>query len=133
MKYLLDTNMLIYWTKGLPSVVQNVIEHGSRSICASALSRAELYYGAYRSVHVERNLRAIKRLSEEIKFISVNEDIERLFGQNKTALRKSGNLIEDFDIMIAATAIAHNCILVTNNESHFKRIPNLQIENWWIE
>jgi predicted nucleic acid-binding protein len=122
--------MLIYWSKGMPTVVRNIVEHGTRSLSASILSRAEPYYGAHRSQYVDKNIESIKKLTKEMKFISINENIEDLFGKHKANLRKDGNLIEDFDLMIAATALSHNYTLVTNNEQHFKRITELKIENW---
>jgi len=129
-KYLLDTNILIYWTKSKPSIVENITSHGPQALAASVISRTELYYGAYRSNYIEKNIHSIKRISKEIHFFPVNEDIEKQFGKLKAALRKEGNLIEDFDIMIAATAIVNKCILVTNNVQHFERISELKIENW---
>jgi len=128
--YLLDTNILIYWTKGVPSVVENIVSRGFKTLAASIISRSELYYGAYRSHHVEKNLQTIKHLSEEIRFLPLNEDIERQYGKLKTSLRREANLIDDFDILIAATAIINGCILVTNNVQHFSRIAELKIENW---
>ena len=52
------------------------------------------------------------------------------YGEYKALLSKSGKLIDDMDMLIAATAITHNLILVTNNAKHFSRIKGLEIENW---
>lgn len=129
-KYLLDTDILIYWTKNTLSIVENIVSHDPKSLTASIISRTELYYGAYRSHHMEKNLHTIKRLTQEIRFLPISEDVEKQFGKLKADLRKEGNLIEDFDILIAATAIVNNCILVTNNVRHFARFTELKIENW---
>jgi predicted nucleic acid-binding protein len=48
------------------------------------------------------------------------------------SLQKSGNPLDDFDLIIAATALAHNLILVTNNTSHFNRIEGLKLSNWAV-
>jgi tRNA(fMet)-specific endonuclease VapC len=60
----------------------------------------------------------------------MDEKIENIYGRIKAELQRNGNGIDDMDILIAATAIATDKILVTNNEKHFKRIPDLKIENW---
>jgi len=52
------------------------------------------------------------------------------FGRFKSKLRAQGNIIEDFDILIASIAYANECILVTNNPDHFERIDDIKIENW---
>jgi len=52
------------------------------------------------------------------------------FADLKVGLQQKGNGIADFDLIIAATALSINYILVTDNEKHFSRIPSLQIENW---
>jgi len=54
------------------------------------------------------------------------------FALIKAELKKQGKLIDDFDIFIAAIALSNEMILVTNNEKHFERIPNLTIENWLL-
>jgi tRNA(fMet)-specific endonuclease VapC len=46
------------------------------------------------------------------------------------ALHKRGAIIDDADILIAATALVHNLVLVTNNLAHFRRVPDLRSETW---
>ena len=53
-----------------------------------------------------------------------------IFGEIKSNLERKGNVIEDMDILIAATALSHNLILVTNNVKHFEKVKDLDIENW---
>jgi len=53
-----------------------------------------------------------------------------LYAKEKARLKKLGNLIDDFDLLIGCSAIKNNLILVTNNENHFKRIENIKMENW---
>ncbi len=64
---------------------------------------------------------------EVVGFDALAADI---FGKIKAELRRTGMLLEDFDILIASTVLSHGGILVTNNIDHFQRIPNLSIENW---
>jgi hypothetical protein len=67
---------------------------------------AELFFGAYRSQNIEKNLQALRRLSKTISFLPLEEDAQELFGKIKADLQKQGNTLEDSDILIAATAIA---------------------------
>ncbi|HZQ07376.1 MAG TPA: type II toxin-antitoxin system VapC family toxin [Anaerolineae bacterium] len=62
--------------------------------------------------------------------LGVDDRIARRFGQIKTQLRRSGQLIPDFDLLIAASALVYNLTLITNNTAHFGRIPNLPLANW---
>ncbi len=53
-----------------------------------------------------------------------------LFGRIKAELKQSGKLINDSDLFIAATALSHDLVLVTNNLRHFERVPFLRLEDW---
>ncbi len=53
-----------------------------------------------------------------------------IFAEEKARLQKKGNIVDDFDLLIGATVLANNMILVTNNEKHFKRLKGIQLENW---
>jgi tRNA(fMet)-specific endonuclease VapC len=53
-----------------------------------------------------------------------------LYAKEKARLRKEGNIIDDFDILIGCSAIANDLVLVTRNEKHFKRLTSIKIENW---
>ena len=130
MKFILDTDTLIYWTNGQPKAVENIALHGKRSLAASVISKAELFYGAYRSQHVDENIKVIKKLAKTIKFLPVDDKAQQLFGQIKAELQKKGKLIEDADLLIAATALAAGKTLVTNNQKHFQRIAGLKTDNW---
>jgi len=52
------------------------------------------------------------------------------YAQEKARLRKQGTPLDDFDLLIGASAVANNLILVTNNVKHFERIEGITIENW---
>jgi len=90
----------------------------------------ELYFGAYNSHRIKENIHTINRLRNVIHVFQINESILNSFGKTKTSLKKAGELIGDFDLVIATTALVHNLTLITNNISHFQRIPSLKIENW---
>jgi len=90
----------------------------------------ELYYGAYKSQKTTSNLAKIKTLENALEIIPVGNESVEIFGMLKANLEKSGTPLDDFDLILASCALAHNLILVTNNEKHFQRIEGLRMENW---
>ena len=70
---------------------------------------------------------ALEDFLSYVTILNVNEDICQIFGEENAKLRKEGQIIEDFDLMIAATCLHHNLKLLTNNRRHFERIEGLEI------
>jgi tRNA(fMet)-specific endonuclease VapC len=130
MKYLIDTDIIIYWLKGHQAIEQKAKDVGLEQMGFSIVSQAELYFGAYHSTYPERNLEKIQLLSNTIKVIPFTGNAARIFGLLKANLKKTGNIIMDADLMIASTALANELILVSNNVRHFQRISGLTLENW---
>jgi tRNA(fMet)-specific endonuclease VapC len=128
--YLLDTDTIIYTLKGHEAVRKNLVQHRNDILYVSFISLMELYYGAYKSAQVQSNLAKIKTIESELNIIGMGAEVAQLFGNLKADLEKSGARLDDFDIVIAATALSHNFVLVTNNLRHFKRIDGLRLENW---
>jgi tRNA(fMet)-specific endonuclease VapC len=130
MKYLLDTDTIIYFLNKNSSVKARMGKEGLKNISISIITLFELYFGAYNSHRIKENLNTINRLRNVIHIFQLNDSILNSFGKTKTFLKKAGELIGDFDLVIATTALAHDLTLITNNVSHFQRIPSLRIENW---
>ena len=130
MKYLLDTNICVYWLNGDKAIEDKAIQVGLNQIAVSFISLSELYYGAYKSQKVKQNLSAIKNLESKLKKVESNKEICESFGKLKSELEKEGNIIDDADLFIACCALKTNRVLVTNNERHFSRIKGLKLENW---
>jgi len=130
--YLLDTDICIYWLNGREEIKRKVKEVGENDLNMAIITLGELRYGAYYSERVDRNLKRIDDFLGKIKVIPLNEASMDKFGQIKADLRRQGKLIEDLDMLIASTAIVKDCVLVTNNTNHFKRIAGLKLENWLI-
>jgi len=130
--YLLDTDIIIYALKGNPSVKENLQKHMNYALKISVITLMELYYGAHKSQHVTANLAKIKALEDALEIMTVGQDSVEIFGISKAELEKYGTPLDDFDLIIASTALTHNLILVTNNTKHFERIKGLKLENWAI-
>ncbi|MFO7865550.1 MAG: type II toxin-antitoxin system VapC family toxin [Candidatus Aminicenantes bacterium] len=130
MSYLIDTDILIYSLKNDTQVKQKFKENLNIPKSISVITYGELVYGARKSQHVEKNLPVVYRIAEIFPVLDINKPIMDIFGEIKCNLKRNGKIIQDMDILIAATALTHNLTLVTNNIRHFKNIPDLRIENW---
>ena len=128
--YLLDTDTIIYSLKGNVSVQENLLFHINDPIKTSVITLMELYYGAYKSQKVTGNLAKIKTIEQSVEIITPGVESAEVFGMLKSQLEKTGSRLDDFDLIIAACALAYNLTLVTNNEKHFQRIDGLKLENW---
>lgn len=130
MKYLLDTDTLIFWLKGNVQIEAKAKFFGLTQLSYSSISHAELHFGAHNSQYIEKNLFAISVVEQKLQRLDFDKKAAELFGEIKAQLKRQGNLVLDADIMIASIAISNRLILVTNNIKHFQRIPNLKLENW---
>jgi predicted nucleic acid-binding protein len=128
--FLLDTDTVIYSMKGNASVRENLRQHINDPISISVITLMELYYGARKSRNVPVNLAKIKVLEQSIEILSIGLESTEIFGLLKAQLEISGNRLDDFDLIIASCAMAHNLTLVTNNTKHFQRVDGLRLANW---
>ena len=129
-KYMLETNILIYAIKNRPKRIREAFKQHSDYLCMSSVTLGELIYGAERSAQVTRNLQDIEGLAARMDVISFDYHAATHFGQIRAELSKKGKPIGPYDSMIAGHARALGLILVTNNVREFKRVPGLRVENW---
>ncbi len=132
MSYSLDTDTCIYWLRNRQSVRERVREVGWNQISICVITVAELYYGAYNSNRVTENLARAEFFIQNLPVLPLNDTALRRFGELKAELRRTGQPIAEFDLLIASVALAESYILVTNNTRHYDRIPELQLENWTL-
>ena len=130
MSYLLDTNICIYFLKQHPEVIKQMVQCRNDEIAISIITLAELQFGAYNSRQIENNIKRIAFLGERVRLLNLTPKTTDVYARIKALLRKSGNIIDDFDILIGATAIENDLALVTDNERHFSRIEKLRMVNW---
>lgn len=129
-KYLLDTDTCIYWLNGDQRIEKKILSAGLENVSITVITECELYYGAYKSARVEKNLGVLKALRAKVKTIQTSSEAASLYGKTKADLERVGQALDDADLLIASIALASGGILVTNNTNHFKRIPDLRMENW---
>lgn len=126
MKYLLDTNIIVDHLRGKKIINQKVLEGGAG---ISIITLAELLYGARRSQDPEKSLSKLRGFLEKLNLEAINldEKIVFEFSKVKINLEKAGERLEDFDLLIGATALILNLTLVTGNLKHFQKIPHLKV------
>jgi tRNA(fMet)-specific endonuclease VapC len=130
MGFLIDTDIIIYSLRGHESVNANFRLHLDTPKMLSVVTYGELFFGAKKSKQVEKNLATVRRVAELFPIIDVTTAVMETFGELKSTLQKRGNPLDDMDLLIAATAMNHGLVLVTNNEKHFKKISGLDVLNW---
>ena len=128
--YLLDTDIVIYSLKGHSAVKKNLERNLHAALKISIVTLIELYYGAYKSQKVASNIGKIKRIEDAVEIIALGRESAEIFAMLKADLEKSGIPLDDFDLILAACALSHDLVLVTNNVKHFQRIQGLKFENW---
>lgn len=131
MKYLLDTNICIEYLRGRnPTVRVRLQQCLPSDIAVPAIVKAELYYGAYRSVSPERNLLLVQEFLAPFACLPFDERAAEVYGRIRSELAAQGALIGPNDLIIAATAVAYGLVLVTNNLTEFTRVAGLACEDW---
>lgn len=130
LKYLLDTNMVIYTMKNRPQQVKRCFQLHSGQMAISTVTLGELAFGAEHSQQVERNLTDIEAMVARLELLPFDVKAAYHFGQIRSALYRMGKPIGPYDMMIAGQARASALILVTNNAKEFERVPGLLLEDW---
>ena len=128
--YLLDTDTIIYAIKGERQVTRRLEETAGQPKAISVVTYGELFFGAMKSAAPQANLAKVRRVGELFPVIEVSRAVMETFGSLKAELQTRGRTVDDFDLVIASTALVYSYSLVTNNERHFRNIPGLRLENW---
>lgn len=128
-KYLLDTNICIYFIKGQYKLNKKIAEVGEQNCFISEMTVAELKYGVENSKTVEVMRKIVEAFIPKFFVIPIYNALD-IYAKEKAKLRQQGLMIDDFDILIGATAVANDMIMVTNNVAHLSRLDNIVIEDW---
>ena len=102
---------------------------GTKNCFISEITIAELYFGYAKAENKQRKLNDIHLVQKLFKVVPVYSSFKE-YGEIRCSLEKAGNRIDQFDLLIGATAKHHNLTLVTSNTKHFTRINDLTIEDW---
>lgn len=133
MKLLLDTNICIYIIKQQPAtVLKHFLEYQVGDIGISSITLSELRYGVAKSMHREKNTKALDKFIIPLEVVSFDEGAALIYGETRATLEKAGTPIGSMDMLIAAHAVSLGIPLVTNNTRELVRIPALKIIDWTV-
>lgn len=130
MKYLLDTNICIYLINERPKkVLAHFKRHSLEDIGISSITASELAFGVAKSAS-SKNSAALEAFLLPLNVVDYDAGAAMIYGDIRATLEKQGKTIGPLDMLIAASALSRQLILVTNNEKEFRRISKLKVENW---
>ncbi len=128
-KYLLDTCICISMFRNEGHVREKLLNVGLDNCYISEITIAELYFGVAKAENKKRKLEDIKRVQQMFKVIPAYSSFKE-YGEIRHSLEHTGFRVDQFDLLIGATAIHHQMTLVTSNLKHFERMPGIEIESW---
>lgn len=130
LKFLLDTNIVIYVIKRRPVEVLGLFNENAGRMAISAITLSELFHGAEKSSRVAQNLAVVEEFASLLEVLPYTARASQHYGAIRSTLEKAGRPIGVNDLHIAAHARSEGLTLVTNNMAEFERVPGLLLENW---
>lgn len=130
LRYLLDTNIVIYVLKRRPIEVLSIFNANADRMAISAITLSELFHGAEKSSKVNENLAVIEDFCSRLEVLPYGSKAAQHYGAIRAGLERLGKPIGVNDLHIAAHARSEGLAVVTNNVGEFARVPALQVENW---
>ena len=128
--YILDTNTLIYFFKGIGSVADNLLAVSPKDIGIPAVVLYELEYGIAKSSSPKKRTKQLEELCALVEVLTFGNKEAKTSATIRAVLEKKGTPIGPCDVMIAGTALSRQGVLVTNNTKEFRRVPKLQVIDW---
>ena len=129
--YLLDTNSLIYFFKGMGNVANNLFANSPKDIYVPSIVVYELEVGIAKSNNPKKRQEQLHQLLSEIEVIDFSYKEAKEAAKIRASLERIGNPIGPIDTLIAGMARANNLILVTHNTKEFAKVKGLKVEDWF--
>lgn len=129
--YVLDTNTLIYYFKNEGRVAERLLQTAPDRIAIPVIVIFELKYGIAKSSAPEKRQSQLEAFLGVVKSLPFGNPEADLAAGIRAELESKGTPIGPYDVLIAATAMANDGILVTRNLREFSRIASLRVENWY--
>ncbi len=132
MRYLLDTDICIYLIKQKPpEVIQRLTQIEPCDVALSVISLFEMKFGVEKSNQRLKSDQALSRFVESIHYLLPMDELAASHAAKiRAQLKRQGQPIGPYDLLIAAIALANNLTLVSNNTREFERVDGLKLENW---
>ncbi len=129
--FMLDTNTLIYFFKGMGEVEKNLFAHSPRDIFIPSLVIYELQVGIAKSNNPQKREEQLATLLAQVTVLEFGEREAKASALIRADLEQRGTPIGPIDILIAGSAKAHNLTLVTHNTKEFMRVEGLALKDWF--
>ena len=130
LKYMLDTNIVIYVIKHRPLEALEAFNLHAGQMCMSSITLAELLHGAEKSAKPEHNLRQVEDFVSRLEVLNYDSNAAAHYGDIRTDLEHKGTPIGVNDLHIAGHARSIGLTLVTDNQREFERVESLRLTNW---
>jgi tRNA(fMet)-specific endonuclease VapC len=130
-RYALDTNILVYFFKGMGNVARRLLSVPPADIGIPAIVLFEIEFGIAKSTAPRKRRAQLREFASLVATIPFGHNEARTAATIRAGLEKSGRPIGPYDLLIAASALANNAVLVTHNQRELSRIPDLKLEDWY--
>ena len=127
MEYLLDTSWIIEVLAGREETARQHRNLNLAKVAISYISMGEIYEVAFNYANPHAHLSSFRQFLAPFTMLTLNEPIMEKFAEVRAHLRRRGQLISDFDILLGATALHYHLTVLTYNKRHFARIPDIKI------
>lgn len=128
---MLDTCTCIELIRGRgEAVLKRLRGYEPEAVSISAITLAELHHGVARSQRPGHNMQALMQFCAPLAILPFDDIAALVYGQVRTVLASRGTPIGPLDTLIAAHALSRHLTVVTSNESEFRRVDGLSVENW---
>jgi tRNA(fMet)-specific endonuclease VapC len=130
LRYMLDTSICVHAMGRRPPDLRERFARLADQLCISAVTLAELIYGAEKSARSPENLAVVEGFAARLEVLPFAERAAAHFGQIRAELGQAGRPAGSYDMMIGGHARSEGLILVTNNLREFERMGGLRVEDW---
>lgn len=127
MAYLIDADWFIQALGGRAPAAQTLNRLAADGISISLVTIGEIYEGAFGLANPQSHLTNFREFLEPFSVLNLNDEIMERFAQIRASLRRGGQLISDFDIIVGAKALHYGLTVLTFNTRHLGRIPALKL------
>lgn len=126
----LDTDFIVDLLRQSPDAVKKLedLTYNGDRLTTTPLNASELYRGAYNSTISIKEAKKVRRLLETLELLEFSMAASEIFGKLSNELKKNGEHIGDFDLLIASICLSHGEPLLTGNTKHFSRVPGLALD-----
>lgn len=130
LRWMLDTDICIHVIRERPPSLRQRFNEAADQLCISAITLAELLYGAEKSARPVQNRLVVDQFAARLEALPFAEAAAAQYGQLRAELEREGKPVGGYDMLIGAHARSLGLVLVTNNRREFDRISGLRVESW---